>query len=106
MSRKILFGTLCFTALSLTALSAHAQWSGAERDEFQKDCLQACRANPNVSADRKGQCIEYCACVGEAAERAESSYKVLNDDFLNGRDTPRVGQVKSAVPGCNSKAFR
>jgi hypothetical protein len=106
MSGKIFFAALCFAALSLTALPVHAQWSSTERAEFSRDCLQACRDNPNVSSERKGQCVEYCSCVGEAAERAEPNYKVLNDDFLNGRDTPRVGQVKSAVPGCNTKAFR
>lgn len=91
---------------ALTATASFAQWAQSEREEFARDCVQSCRANDKVPSDRKGQCVDYCACVGDAAERTEPNYKVLNDDFLQQRDTPRVRAVKNSVPACNQKAFR
>lgn len=93
------------SAIFLMVTPSFAQWTGAEREEFTKECLEACRKNPNISEARRPQCVDYCECVMESAERIEPKYKVLNDDFIKNRDTDRVRSVKGTVPACNRKAF-
>jgi hypothetical protein len=105
MSRKIFFALVCSVAFTALAEPASAQWSQSERNEFTNNCLSACRNNPNVADAAKPQCVTYCACVLDGAQGVEPNYRVLNDDFLNNRDTERVRAMRSLVPGCNSKAF-
>lgn len=92
-------------ALAFSAHVAHAQWSEAQRDEFYRDCLNACEKNEKVPAAQKAQCKGYCICVMEGAEKIEPKYDVLNGDFLANRDTDRVKSVKGLVPACNKGAF-
>lgn len=92
-------------AFAFAATLAHAQWTEAQRDEFYRDCLNACEKNQKVPAAQKAQCKGYCICVMEGAEKVESKYDLLNGDFLANRNTDRVKAVKDLVPACNRGAF-
>src|SRR5690606_17743796 len=61
-------------AFAFAATLAHAQWTEAQRDEFYRDCLNACEKNQKVPAAQKAQCKGYCICVMEGAEKVESKY--------------------------------
>lgn len=102
---RFLFAFSLLAAVTV-ATPSFAQWSNSERDEFSRDCLDACRKNPNVSDNRKGQCVDYCACVQSGSEQTEPNYRLLNQDFQSGKDTDRVRAVKGLVPNCNRKAFQ
>lgn len=101
-----LFRTAVFTmAFAFAATLAHAQWTEAQRDEFYRDCLNACEKNTNVPAAQRPLCKGYCICVMEGSEKIEPKYDVLNGDFLANRSTDRVKAVRNLVPACNRSAF-
>jgi hypothetical protein len=94
-------------ALMLLEANVLADWLPSQRQEFMKDCVSSCEANPTINPSHRYLCSDYCECVRtlNEPEMTPGDYAELDKDTSGGKSTPRLERFQAALPTCSRRVF-
>ena len=98
---------MVLAAMALLEASVLADWLPSQRQEFMKDCVPSCEANPTVLPAHRYLCPDYCECVRRIneSEMTPADYAELERDASDGKTTSRVERFQAAFPTCGRRVF-